>query len=128
MNLIDITAALLSNSGLFGDVLPAVAQDPAADLFFINIPVAGRRLRRRGLRARHGRLRAQHRQAGGGRRPGRTSVAAPFKAQGIPTYANENDALGTLAQLVSHTALMRKAIVPWPASAAPPLPPGAGRS
>ncbi|GAO25493.1 CoA-binding protein [Alicycliphilus sp. B1] len=40
-NPIDVTAALLSNSGLFGDVLPAVAQDPAADLFFINIPVAG---------------------------------------------------------------------------------------
>ena len=29
------------DSGLFGKVLPEVAQDPAADLFFINIPVAG---------------------------------------------------------------------------------------
>jgi len=32
-NPIDITAALLSNSGLFSEVLPAVAQDPAADMF-----------------------------------------------------------------------------------------------
>jgi acyl-CoA synthetase (NDP forming) len=38
-NPIDITAALLSNSHLFGEVLPIVARDPAADLFFINIPV-----------------------------------------------------------------------------------------
>lgn len=40
-NPIDITTALLIDSGLFGKVLPAVAQAPAADLFFINIPVAG---------------------------------------------------------------------------------------
>ena len=36
------------------------------------------------------------------------SVAAPFKAKGIPTYANESEALGVLAQLASHTALMRQ--------------------
>ena len=40
-NPIDITAALLSNSGLFGEVLPFVAKDPAADMFFIHIPVSG---------------------------------------------------------------------------------------
>ncbi|MGJ7487361.1 acetate--CoA ligase family protein [Variovorax sp. LT2P21] len=126
VNPIDITAALLSNSGLFGDVLPAVAQDPAADLFFINIPVAGAGY---DVEAFARDTAAFERSTG---KPvvvaaWQDSVAAPFKAQGIPTYANENDALGTLAQLVSHTALMRKAIVPWPTATAPELPPGTGQ-
>ena len=126
VNPIDITAALLSNSGLFGDVLPAVAQDPAADLFFINIPVAGAGY---DVEAFARDTAAFERSTG---KPvvvaaWQDAVAAPFKAQGIPTYVNENDALSTLAQLASHTALMRKTIVPWAASAAPALPPGAGR-
>ena len=41
-NPIDITAALLTNSRLFGDILPVIAKDPAADAFFVGIPVAGR--------------------------------------------------------------------------------------
>lgn len=125
-NPIDITAALLSNSGLFGDVLPAVAQDPAADLFLINIPVAGAGY---DVEAFARDTAAFERSTG---KPvvvaaWQDSVAAPFKAQGIPTYANENDALGTLAQLASHTALMRKPIVAWPAGTAPVLPAGGGR-
>ena len=35
------TAALLSNSRLFGDILPVIAEDPAADAFLVGIPVAG---------------------------------------------------------------------------------------
>ncbi len=125
-NPIDITAALLSNSGLFGDVLPALAQDPAADLFFINIPVAGAGY---DVEAFARDTAAFERSTG---KPvvvaaWQDSVAAPFKAQGIPTYVNENDALCTLAQLVSHTALMRKAIVPWKTDAALALPAGSGR-
>ena len=40
-NPVDITAALLTNSGLFGQILPVIAKDPAADAFLIGIPVAG---------------------------------------------------------------------------------------
>ena len=40
-NPIDLTAALLSNSRLFGDILPVIATDPAADAFIIGVPVAG---------------------------------------------------------------------------------------
>ena len=40
-NPIDLTAALLSNSRLFGDILPVIAEDPAADAFLIGVPVAG---------------------------------------------------------------------------------------
>lgn len=41
-NPVDITAALLSNNGLFGEVLNALESDKNADIFIINIPVAGR--------------------------------------------------------------------------------------
>src|ERR1700684_3752326 len=40
VNPIDLTAALLSNSRLFGDILPVIAEDPAADAFLIGAPVA----------------------------------------------------------------------------------------
>lgn len=115
-NPIDITAALLSNSGLFGDVLPAVAQDPAADLFFINIPVAGA-----GYDVEAFARDTAAFEAATGKPVAvaawQDSVAAPFRAHGIATYANEAQALGVLAQLADHTALMRK----LPAPALPPV-------
>jgi acetate---CoA ligase (ADP-forming) len=40
-NPVDITAALLSNGRLFGDILPSISRDPAADAFLIGIAVAG---------------------------------------------------------------------------------------
>ncbi len=125
-NPIDITAALLSNSGLFGDVLPAVAQDPSADLFFINIPVAGAGYDVEAFASDTAKF-----EASTGKpvvvAAWQDSVAAPFKAKGIPTYANESEALGVLAQLASHTTLMRKDHRPWPRERMPPLPGGAGR-
>ena len=51
-NPVDITAALLTNSSLFGAILPAIGRDPAADAFFVGVAVAGAALRRRGVRAR----------------------------------------------------------------------------
>src|SRR5919197_413865 len=41
-NPVDITAALLTNSGLFSEILPVIARDPAADAFLIAVPVAGK--------------------------------------------------------------------------------------
>ncbi len=125
-NPIDITAALLSNSGLFGDVLPAVAQDPAADLFFINIPVAGAGYDVEAFAADTAKF-----EAATGKpvvvAAWQESVAAPFKARGIPTFANETQALGVLAQLASHTALMRQSHAPWPPAQPPSLPQGRAR-
>ncbi|MCD2513232.1 acetate--CoA ligase family protein [Comamonas endophytica] len=106
-NPIDITAALLSNSGLFSDVLPAVASDPAADMFFINIPVAGA-----GYDVEQfARDTAAFELAAG--KPvavaaWQESVAAAFHAQSVATFPNEGDALGVLAQVADHTALMRR--------------------
>jgi len=115
-NPIDITAALLSNSHLFGDVLPIVAKDRAADLFFINIPVAGA-----GYDVdTFARDTAQFAAATG--KPiavaiSQESVGNVFKTAGLATFANEDEALGVLSQVASHTALMRKRRPPWPADA-----------
>jgi acetate---CoA ligase (ADP-forming) len=125
-NPIDITAALLSNSHLFGDVLPIVARDPAADLFFINIPVAGAGYDIDAF----ARDTAQFAVATG--KPvavaaWQDSVGDVFRKAGIATYANEADALGVLAQLASHTELMRKPRTTWPADGAVEVPGGAHR-
>jgi acyl-CoA synthetase (NDP forming) len=125
-NPIDVTAALLSDSGLFGGVLPVLARDPAADLFFVNIPVAGAGYDVQAFAADTAAF-----EAASGKpvvvAAWQDSVAAPFRARGIPTFANETEALGVLAQLASHTALMRERHVPWPQDPAPVLPPGEGR-
>lgn len=123
-NPIDITAALLSNSGLFGDVLPAVAKDPAADLFFINIPVAGA-----GYDVQAFARDAAAFEAATGKPVAvaawQESVAEPFRAQGIATFPNEGEALGVLAQVANHTALLRKERTVWPTLPQVQLPAGA---
>ncbi|QIL71254.1 acetate--CoA ligase family protein [Diaphorobacter sp. HDW4B] len=125
-NPIDITAALLSNSGLFGDVLPEVAKDPAADLFFINIPVAGA-----GYDVeRFARDAAAFEKAAG--KPvavaaWQDSVASAFRTHGIATFPNEGDAIGVLAQVANHTALMRRPRVAAPAPMQVELPPSEGQ-
>ena len=111
-NPIDITAALLQNSHLFGDVLPNVAKDPAADLFFINIPVAGAGYDVDAF------ARDTASFAAATRKPVAVSawqapVAAPFRAAGLPVYDNETEALGALAQLAGHTALLGKRRAKW---------------
>jgi acyl-CoA synthetase (NDP forming) len=120
-NPIDITAALLSNSNLFSDILPVIAKDPAADLFFINIPVAGTGYDVDAF----ARDTAQFAIATG--KPvavaaWQDAVAGAFKAQGIATFANEAEGLGALAQIATHTALMRKPGCVWPVEAAVMLP------
>ena len=122
-NPIDITAALLGNSGLFGEVLPAVAKDPAADLFFINIPVAGTGYDVQSF----ARDTAAFETATG--KPvavaaWQASVAEPFRAHGIATFVNESEALGVLAQLAGHTELMLKRRAVWPALPVVELPAG----
>lgn len=113
-NPIDVTAALLSNSGLFGDVLPAVAHDPAADLFFLNIPVAGA-----GYDVDRFARDAAAFEAATGKPVAvaawQEGVAAPFRAHGIATFPNEGEAIAVLAQVAGHTERMRQPRATWPA-------------
>ncbi|CAG2151313.1 Trans-feruloyl-CoA synthase FCS1 [Cupriavidus yeoncheonensis] len=123
-NPVDVTAALLSNSALFGEVLPVVARDPAADLFLLDIPVSGM-----GYDVpRFARDAAAFADTSG--KPiavaaWQQPVAEAFREAGVPTYANGTEALSAFSQLVSHQQRLRQIAAegepPVPARPAPPV-------
>lgn len=105
-NPVDVTAALLTNSALFGDVLPVVAADPAADLFLLDIPVAGM-----GYDVPRFARDAAHFADTAGKpiavAAWQESVASVFRAAQVPTFANAADALAAFRQLTGHQELLR---------------------
>jgi acyl-CoA synthetase (NDP forming) len=105
-NPIDITAALLANNRLLGAILPIVGRDPAADLAMIAIPVAGVGYDVEAF----ARDTADFSRATG--KPvamaiPQPSVAAPFRAAGVPVFADETQAIRALHQLARHWDLLR---------------------
>src|SRR5690606_30442737 len=105
-NPVDITAALLSNNRLFGEVLTAIEDDPAADMFVLDIPVAGRGYDVPSF--------AQD-AASFADRSGKPvavvawqePVAQAFRAHGVPVYADEQQAMAALAAMVQHARHMQ---------------------
>ena len=106
-NPIDLTAALLSNSRLFSDILPIVARDPDADAVIISIPVAGQGYDVQAFAKD---------SASFARDTGlpvivsapQASVADIFRDEGLTVFATESEAVEALAQYLSHIELMRK--------------------
>jgi acyl-CoA synthetase (NDP forming) len=108
-NPIDLTAALLSNSNLFGDILPVIAQDPAADAFVIGVPVAGPGYD----------VEAFARDAAAfGKQTGKPlvvavtqpSVAGRFAAKGTSVFPTEVEAVTALHQFLAHRELMARTL------------------
>ena len=106
-NPIDLTAALLSNSRLFGDILPVLAEDPAADAFLIGVPVAGPGYD----------VEAFARDAAAfGKQTGKPlviaatqkSVADQFSAEGSSVFPTETEAVTALHQFLAHRELMAR--------------------
>jgi acetate---CoA ligase (ADP-forming) len=106
-NPIDLTAALLSNSRLFGDILPVIAEDPAADAFLIGVPVAGPGYD----------VEAFARDAAAfGKKTGKPlviaatqkSVADQFAAEGSSVFPTETEAVAALHQFLAHRELMAR--------------------
>ncbi|WAI83247.1 MULTISPECIES: acetate--CoA ligase family protein [Achromobacter] len=98
VNPVDITAALLSNNGLFGQVLPVIGADPAADMFLLDIPVAGRGYDVDSFAVDA----ADFAQAAS--KPvtvvaWQENVAQVFRARGLPVYADEMQAMDAMAAL-----------------------------
>lgn len=117
-NPVDVTAALLTNSALFGEVLPVIARDAAADMVLLDIPVAGMGydIERFATDA------AAFADASG--KPivvaaWQQSVAAPFRQRGVPVYANAGEALPALSQWRAHRLRLAELF------ARPPAPPAA---
>jgi len=108
-NPIDVTGALLGDSGLFGAVLPLVGDARECDVLLLAIPVAG---------AGYDVPRFARELAGFQERYGVASAVAapqpavrlPFAAAGVATFAAEAEAMDALAQLADHTSLLRKPI------------------
>ncbi|MFA7504955.1 MAG: acetate--CoA ligase family protein [Burkholderiaceae bacterium] len=125
-NPIDITAALLSNSGLFSDILPVLAEDPAADLFFIDIPVSGAGYDVDAFARDTAAFAAQTGKpvAVAAWQP---EIARVFREAGVAVFDHGVDALGALAQVADHAALMRAPRAEWPAPVPVELPAGEGR-
>src|ERR1700730_14468931 len=121
-NPIDLTAALLSNSRLFGDILPVIAQDPAADAFLIGVPVAGPGYD----------VEAFARDAAAfGKQTGKPlviaatqrSVADQFASEGLSVFPTETEAVTALHQFLAHRELMARTLARKAVRKASPPPP-----
>lgn len=104
-NPIDLTAALLTNNSLLGQILPVIADSDAADLFKVDMPVAGPGYDMPGF-AKDIATFSQN--------TGRPVVVAgwqgdipsTFRHAGVPVFPLEAEAIAGLAQLVSHHELV----------------------
>jgi acetate---CoA ligase (ADP-forming) len=121
-NPIDLTAALLSNSRLFGDILPVIAEDPAADAFLIGVPVAGPGYD----------VEAFARDAASfGKQTGKPlviaatqrSVADQFASEGLSVFPTETEAVTALHQFLAHRELMARTLARRATRAGAPPPP-----
>ncbi len=123
-NPVDVTAALLTDSGLFGKVLPILGNDAGVDACLLGIPVAGR-----GYDVERFARDAAAFAASG--TPlvlavPQPNVAAPFVAAGLPVFEEEASAVEALAQYLAHRRRMVRAdTLPRPAvGARPAIDPG----
>ena len=107
-NPVDITAALLSNSGLFGAILPPIARDPAADAFLVGIAVAGAGYDVEAFANDAARFAAETGKPLVVAAP-QFSVSERFKALGLAVYPTEGEAVRALGQFLSHAELQQAA-------------------
>jgi len=104
-NPVDITAALLSNSGLFGAILPPISKDPAADAFLIGIAVAGAGYDVNKFSSDAAKFAAETGKPLVVAAP-QPNIATQFKANGLVVYPTEGEAVRALSLYLTHTELM----------------------
>ena len=107
-NPIDLTAALLSNSRLFSDILPIVANDPGADAVVVSIPVAGQGYDVDAF-ARDTASFANETGLPLAVSAPQASIADTFHSRELTVFPTESEAVEALAQYLSHVNLMRHA-------------------
>ncbi len=118
-NPVDITAALLSNSRLFGEILPILARDAVVDALMVGLPVAG---------AGYDVDAFAEDAAAFARKTGKPVViAAPqphvgarFKTVGLAVFELEAEAIAALGQFISHSELVQRVRRASPPVAAAP--------
>jgi acetate---CoA ligase (ADP-forming) len=107
-NPVDITAALLSNSGLFGAILPPISKDPAADAFLIGIAVAGAGYDVDKFSSDAAKFASETGKPLVVAAP-QPNIAAQFKANGLVVYPTEGEAVHALSLYLTHAELMADA-------------------
>jgi acetate---CoA ligase (ADP-forming) len=104
-NPIDVTGALLSDSGLLGGVLPIVGESGACDVLLVALPVAGAGYDVPRFAADVASFQNQFGVPAALAAP-QPSVRAPFTVAGVATFASEREAMDALAQVAGHAALL----------------------
>ncbi len=107
-NPIDLTAALLGNSRLFGEVLPIVGADDVADAYFISLPMSGKG---------YDVPQFADDAANFSEKTGKpTFVASPlastrraFEAAGVVTFDHDEEAMAALGKIAAVSALRAEA-------------------
>lgn len=117
-NPVDITATLLTNSGLFSEILPVLARDPAADAFMIGVPVAGAPYDVP-VFARDAAAFADMTGKPLTITAPQPFVAGHFKAAGLPVFPYETQAIAALDGFIRHHELMERARGGAPYAATP---------
>jgi acyl-CoA synthetase (NDP forming) len=107
-NPVDITAALLSNSGLFGAILPPISKDPAADAFLIGIAVAGAGYDVDKFSSDAAKFASETGKPLVVAAP-QPNIATQFKANGLVVYPTEGEAVHALSLYLTHAELMADA-------------------
>lgn len=107
-NPIDITAALLTDSSLFGKVLPILAADPGVDAAFIGIPVSGKGYDFPRFAADTAEFARRDNKPVVVAVP-QVPVAEAFREQGLVVFDDESSALAALGQYLHHRELMERA-------------------
>lgn len=107
-NPVDITAALLTNSELFGTILGILAEDSGIDVMLVALPVAGIGYDVPAF------ARAAAKFVTGTKKTlvmcaPQPSVADEFRRAGVPAFESQTQAMAALAQLAHHVDLMRRA-------------------
>jgi len=103
-NPVDVTAALMTDSTLFGKVLPVIGADPGVDACVIGIPVAGRGYDIPAIAAD---VSVFARDSGV---PTAVAIAQPevgevFRAEGLAVFDDEDTAVASLSQVIRHAEL-----------------------
>lgn len=117
-NPVDITAALLTNSGLFGGILPPISRDPAADAFLIGIAVAGAGYDVDAF-SRDAAAFASDTGKPLVMAAPQASIADRFKQHGLVVYPTEGEAVHALGLYLTHMQLLADTRARQPAVAAP---------
>lgn len=106
-NPVDLTGAMLTDSGIFGRTLAALAPDAGLDVFFVGLPVSG---------AGYDVPRYAREAAAFSRETGKPlvvaspqpNVAAQFRAEGVPVFSFDADAVAALERFIAHHELVQR--------------------